>query len=52
VAGGLAATLVGIGPTLVVAGVGGSLSVLWLLGSPVLAVRSVDDLEPVGVGGS
>jgi predicted MFS family arabinose efflux permease len=52
VVGGLAATLVGIGPTLVVAGVGGCLSVLWLLGSPLLAVRSVDDLEPVGVVGS
>ncbi len=51
VVGGVAATLVGIGPTLVVAAVGGCLSVLWLVGSPLLAVRRVDDLEPVGVPG-
>jgi len=47
--GGLAATFVGIGPTLVAAAVGGCLSVLWLVGSPVLAVRSVGDLDAVDV---
>ena len=47
IVGGLAATVVGIGPTLVAAAVGGCLSVLWLLRSPVLAVRTVTDLEPV-----
>ena len=49
IVGGLAATVVGVGPTIVAAAVGGCLSVLWLLGSPVLAVRSVADLEPVDV---
>lgn len=42
--GGLLAGWVGIGPTLVVGGVGGALAVLWLVGSPLLALRSVDDL--------
>jgi len=49
IVGGLAATVVGIGPMLVVAAAGGCLSVLWVLRSPVLAVRSVTDLEPVDV---
>ena len=49
VVGGAAATVVGIGPTLVGAAVGGCLSVLWLVGSPLLRVRSVTDLEPVDV---
>ncbi|WP_377641554.1 MFS transporter [Oryzobacter terrae] len=43
--GGVLAGVVGTGPTLVVGGVGGALGVLWLLRSPVIAIRSVDDLE-------
>lgn len=49
VVGGVCGELIGIAPTMVAAGIGGSLSVLWLLGSPNLRVRSVDDLEPVPV---
>ncbi len=44
VAGGLLADLVGIRPALVIGGVGGALAVLWLLRTPVMRVRSVDDL--------
>jgi MFS family permease len=51
VIGGVAATWVGVGPTLVAAAVGGSLSVLWLVRSPLVAVRSVADLGPVEVPG-
>ena len=47
VAGGLLADLVGVRPTLVVGGVGGALAVLWLLGTPLVRVRSVDEL-PTG----
>ncbi|WP_307797847.1 MFS transporter [Streptomyces laculatispora] len=41
VVGGLLATLVGLRPTLLVAAVGGALSVLWLLPSPVPGIRSL-----------
>ncbi len=51
VVGGVAATLVGIGPTLVAAAAGGCLSVLWLVRSPLVRVRSVTDLGPVDVPG-
>ena len=51
IVGGLCGELVGIGPTMIAAGVGGSLSVLWLIGSPTLRVRTVDDLEPVDLPG-
>ncbi len=47
VVGGVAGDLVGVGPTLLVAAVGGSLSMLWLLRSPIIGTRSVDDLRPV-----
>ncbi|WP_329306839.1 MFS transporter [Streptomyces sp. NBC_01260] len=42
VAGGLLATLVGLRPTLLIAAVGGALSVLWLLPSPIPRIRSLD----------
>ena len=48
VVGGVMAETVGIRATLVVAAVGGALSFLWLLQSPVITTRSVADLEPVG----
>ncbi|AKU17943.1 MFS transporter [Luteipulveratus mongoliensis] len=48
VVGGLGGELLGIGPTMIAAGIGGSLSFLWLLGSPNISTRTIDDLEPVG----
>ncbi|GAA1253143.1 MFS transporter [Kitasatospora nipponensis] len=39
--GGLLGTLVGIRPALLVAAVGGTLSVLWLLASPIPRIRSL-----------
>ena len=39
-----AAVLAWIRPTLVIGGVGGALAVLWLLGTPLVRVASVDDL--------
>lgn len=47
VVGGLAGQLVGVGPTMVVAAVGGSLSFLWLLRSPIISTRTIEELEPV-----
>ena len=44
--GGAAAEHLGVGTTIVVASVVGTLAVLWLLGSPVLRTRRIDDLEP------
>jgi MFS family permease len=47
-AGGVAAQIVGVGPTIVGAAVAGSLSWLWLLGSPILATRTLADAEQDG----
>jgi len=47
VIGGLSGQLIGIGPTMVVAALGGSLSFLWLLRSPIITTRTIDGLEPV-----
>lgn len=44
--GGGLAQLVGLGPVIAISAVGGSLAFLWLLGTPVLRVREVDDLDP------
>jgi MFS family permease len=46
VIGGALGTWLGLRPTLVIAGLGGALCVLWLLVSPIPAVRTLDDLEP------
>ena len=46
VVGGILGDLVGIGPTLVIAAIGGSLSVLWLLRSPIIGTRTIDELHP------
>ena len=46
VLGGALGAWLGLRPTLVLAAVGGVLSVLWLLPSPIPAVRSLGDLEP------
>ncbi len=45
VAGGLMGTYLGLRPTLVLAALGGVLSVLWLVPSPIPAVRSLADLD-------
>lgn len=44
--GGALGSLVGIGPTLVVAAVGGTLSFLWLVRSPILTTKAIADLQP------
>ncbi|MEU4475504.1 MFS transporter [Micromonospora sp. NPDC023888] len=41
--GGVLGTTIGLRPTLVVAGLGGVLAVLWLLASPVRHIRTLDD---------
>jgi len=47
--GGLLGEWIGLAPTMVVAAVGGSLSVLWLLRSPVISTRTLDDLRGASV---
>jgi MFS family permease len=46
-AGGALGDLIGIRPTLVLAAIGGALSVLWLIGSPILATQTIENLQPV-----
>ena len=45
--GGVLGSLVGVGPTLVAAAAGGTLSVVWLARSPILRTKAIDDLQPV-----
>ena len=45
--GGFMADWVGVPTTLVVAGVGGCLGILWLVRSPVVRIRRVEDLDAV-----
>lgn len=45
--GGLSGTLVGIGPTLLIAAVGGAASASWLLWSPIRRVTVMRDLDTV-----
>lgn len=45
--GGLLAQLVGVGPVIVIAAVGGSFACLWLVGSPVIKLKKVDDLDTI-----
>ncbi|MEP6797806.1 MAG: MFS transporter [Lapillicoccus sp.] len=47
VVGGVSGQLVGVGPTMVGAAIGGSLAFLWLLRSPIISTRTIDELEPV-----
>lgn len=49
VIGGFSGELLGIGPTMVAAAIGGSLSFIWLLGSPIIKTRTVDHLDPVTI---
>lgn len=51
VLGGLVGEWVGLGPTMVVAAIGGSLSVVFLLWSPIFATRTVEELGPVHESG-
>jgi MFS family permease len=51
VLGGLLGTWIGLAPTMVVAAVGGSLSVLFLLWSPVYATRTIEGLDAVHAPG-
>ena len=46
VVGGLLGTHLGVRETLVLGAVGGTLSILWLLPSPIPGVRSLDELAP------
>ena len=45
VLGGFLGEWIGVGTTMVVSAVGGSLAVLWLLGSPILRTRTIDELD-------
>ena len=47
VVGGVAGEFLGIAPTLVVAAIGGSLALLWLVPSPIIRARTIDELEAV-----
>jgi MFS family permease len=47
VVGGLLGTAIGLRPTLIVAAVGGALSCLWLLQSPVRNVKSLAELDAI-----
>jgi MFS family permease len=51
IAGGLVGEWIGIGPTMVVAAVGGSLSFLFLLRSPVFSTRTIEELDAVHQAG-
>jgi len=44
--GGLLAGPLGVGQTLALAAAGGTLSVLWLVGTPILSTRAIEDLPP------
>jgi MFS family permease len=45
--GGVCGQFFGIGPTILVAAVGGGLSFLWLLPSPIITTRTIAELRPV-----
>ena len=44
--GGVLGSTIGIGPSMVVAGVGGALSILWLFPSPIYTTWTIDELHP------
>lgn len=46
VVGGLLGTWLGVRETLLISSAGGLLAVLWLVRSPIIRVRSIDELEP------
>ena len=46
VVGGLLGTWIGVRETLLISATGGLFAVLWLIGSPILTTRNLEDLEP------
>ncbi|GAA2791927.1 MFS transporter [Kribbella solani] len=46
IAGGFLGTWIGVRETLLISAAGGLLSVLWLIGSPIIRTRELSDLEP------
>lgn len=48
VIGGLLGSWIGPRETLLIAAIGGALSVLWLIGSPILSARRIEGAEPPG----
>ena len=46
VLGGLLGAWLGVEPTLVLAGIGGALAIVWLVGSPIARTRTIEELEP------
>ena len=51
VLGGLVGEWIGLAPTMVVAAIGGSLSVLFLLWSPVFSTATIEELDAVHEAG-
>jgi MFS family permease len=47
VVGGFLGSAIGVRDTLLISAAGGALSVLWLIGSGILQVRQLVDLEPI-----
>ncbi|TDD53562.1 MFS transporter [Kribbella antibiotica] len=47
VVGGFLGTWIGVRETLLISAAGGLFAVLWLIGSPILKVKTLDDLQPV-----
>lgn len=47
VLGGFLGEWIGVGTTMVVAAVGGTLAILWLVGSPIPGTRTIEDLDEV-----
>jgi hypothetical protein len=46
VIGGALGTWIGVRETLLISAAGGAFSVLWLLRSPIITTRTLDDLQP------
>ncbi|MER7179603.1 hypothetical protein ABT404_08975 [Streptomyces hyaluromycini] len=51
IVGGTLATLIGLRPTLITAAVGGTLSLLWLLPSPIPRIHSLAPHDPLTADG-
>ena len=45
IVGGVLGSLIGVGPTLVVAAAGGAMSTLWLLASPIIRTRTLEEFS-------
>lgn len=51
IVGGLLGTAIGLRATLLIAGAGGALSLLWLLPSPIPRIRSLSPTNSAGAAG-